>query len=252
MEEQEKKRMFALRAKTNKSRPKFLRSEYHRLKRIQSTWRRPKGIDNKMRHKLKGKRKMPGTGYRSPKKVRHLHPSGFEVVPIFNTADLDKIEKGVQIAQIGRTVGSKKRIAIIEHAEDLGIHVINPRIRTENILKEEELDDEEYGLAGTDESDETLDDDLDDENLDKLDLDDENLDKLDLDDENLDKLDLDDENLDKLDLDDENLDKLDLDDENLDKLDLDDENLDKLDLDDENLDENENSKQNTKDRNKVN
>ena len=179
MEEQEKKRMFTLRAKKNKSRPKFLRSEYHRLKRIQSTWRRPKGIDNKMRHKLKGKRKMPGTGYRNPRKVRHLHPSGFEIVPVFNVADLDKVKQGVQIAQIGRTVGSRKRISIIEHAEDLGIHVINPRVRTENILKEEELDDEEYRLTtDTDETD-----------LEELDLDDDS-DEFELDDDS-DELDLD-------------------------------------------------------------
>ncbi len=142
-----KERLLRIKAEKNRRRPKFLRSEWHRLKRIQTSWRAPKGIDNKMRHKLKGKRKMPTTGYKNPKDVRGLHPSGFEVVRIFRIEDLETIDPETQIVQIARTVGSKKRIAIIDRAEELEIHVINPQIRRrEHVVEEEEFTEEDFEL----------------------------------------------------------------------------------------------------------
>ena len=165
MSDNEKNRLLRLRAKMNKKRPEFLRTEYHRLKRIQTTWRRPRGIDNKMRHQLKGKRKQPGTGYRNPKAVRGLHPSGFEVVQVFNVHDLDKVDNDLQIAEIGRTVGSRKRVAIIEKAEEMDIHIINPRLRSvEEFDSEIEEDfDEDYELLDDDEDEVDLAEALDDE-----------------------------------------------------------------------------------------
>ena len=165
MSDNEKDRLLRLRAKMNRKRPEFLRTEYHRLKRIQTTWRRPKGIDNKMRHKLKGKRKMPGTGYRNPKKVRGLHPSGFEIVQVFNLNDLEKVDEETQIAEIGRTVGSRKRVLIIERAEELGIHIINPRIRRVETFEDEVEEDyeEDYEFLEEDEEEVDLAEALDDE-----------------------------------------------------------------------------------------
>ncbi|MDH5403654.1 MAG: 50S ribosomal protein L32e [Candidatus Heimdallarchaeota archaeon] len=154
MNESEKNRLLNLRQKINKKRPKFKRENYFRLKRIQTSWRKPKGIDSKMRHKLKGKRKSPGTGYRNPKAVRGLHPSGKEVVRIFNESDLEKIDAEIQIAQIGSSVGSRKRSLIIQKAEDLEIHIINPQIRR---IDFEEEGEGELTLIDDDEGDEEFD-----------------------------------------------------------------------------------------------
>ncbi len=174
MSDNDKDRLLRLRAKMNRKRPEFLRTEYHRLKRIQTSWRKPRGIDNKMRHKLKGKRKQPGTGYRNPKAVRGLHPSGFEVVQVFNVNDLDKVDIEQQIAEIGRTVGSRKRIEIIEKAEDMGIHIINPRVRyVERTETDVEDFDEDYELLDEDEDDVDLTEALDDESDDESDDDEE-------------------------------------------------------------------------------
>ncbi|MCY3411212.1 MAG: 50S ribosomal protein L32e [Candidatus Heimdallarchaeota archaeon] len=130
-----------LRSTMNKKRPKFKRENFFRLKRIQTSWRSPKGIDSKMRHKLKGKRKQPGTGYRGPKSVRGLHPSGLEVVSVSNLKDLEKIDAESQIAQIRSSVGSRKRIAMINFAEDNDIHIINPQIRTTD-FEDDSFEDE--------------------------------------------------------------------------------------------------------------
>jgi len=169
----ERKRLLRLRAEMKKRRPTFRRENYYRLKRIQTSWRRPKGIDSKMRHKLRGKRKVVQTGYRGPKAVRGLHPSGRELVQVFRPQDLEDVDPEVQIAQIGSTVGSRKRINIINTAEDLGIHIVNPQIRRIETFDEDEefveiedefeLLDEEDDLLLVD--DEDLDEDLDDDLL---------------------------------------------------------------------------------------
>ena len=106
--------------------PDFVRSESWRYKRVHSSWRRPKGIDNKMRLKLKDKPRNVEVGYRSPKLVRSFHPSGFEERLVFNVKELETIEPS-NVVRIGHTVGSRKRLKIVEKAEELGLRILNAR-----------------------------------------------------------------------------------------------------------------------------
>lgn len=154
------KRLLKIRAEKNRKRPAFIRAEYHRLKRIQTTWRRPRGIDSKMRHKVKGKRPMVSSGYRNAKAVRGLHPSGFEVVRVFNVDDLEKVHPENQIAQIGGTVGTRKRSYIIEKADELNIHIINPQLKREEFY-EEEFDEDDFYEDDFELLDEEITDDVD-------------------------------------------------------------------------------------------
>lgn len=139
-----------------------------------------------MRQKLKGKRKSPSTGYRNPREVRGLHPSGKEVVRVFNTFDLEEVNPETQIAQIGSKVGTKKRIAIINLAEDLDVHIINPQIRRDldelgddfgedvELLEDDALLlDEEDALLLDDEDDTILLDEEEDESSDDIEEDEE-------------------------------------------------------------------------------
>ncbi len=106
--------------------PKFRRQESWRYKRVPDKWRRPHGIDSKMRKKVKGWPASPTTGYRSPKKTRGLHPSGFIETRVHTVDDLGEIDPELQAIRIARTVGGRKRVAIISLAEERGIHVLNP------------------------------------------------------------------------------------------------------------------------------
>jgi large subunit ribosomal protein L32e len=111
-----------------RKKPKFRRQESWRYKRVTDRWRRPHGIDSKMRKKVKGWPVSPTTGYRSPKKTRGLHPSGFVETRVHSISDLGGIDPELQAIRIARTVGDRKRVEILALAEEKGIHVLNPRI----------------------------------------------------------------------------------------------------------------------------
>jgi len=130
--------------------PDFRRQESWRYKRVKENWRRPRGIDSKMRKKVKGWPRSPEAGYRSPKEIRGLHPSGYTEVRVQTVDDLIKIDPQRQAIRIARTLGAKKRFEILARAEGRGIHVLNPRRvkELEEFEEEEELEEvkEEEGL----------------------------------------------------------------------------------------------------------
>ena len=112
---------------TKHKKPKFRRQESWRYKRVTDRWRKPHGVDSKMRKKVKGWPVCPTTGYRSPKKTRGLHPSGFVETRVQTIADLGGIDPELQAIRIARTVGDRKRVEILAVAAERGIHVLNPR-----------------------------------------------------------------------------------------------------------------------------
>ncbi|MBS7635616.1 50S ribosomal protein L32e [Candidatus Bathyarchaeota archaeon] len=109
-----------------KKKPEFHRQESWRYKRVKENWRKPKGLDSKMRKEVKGWPPRVKVGYRGPKLARNLHPSAFKEVIIHNVDDLNKIDAKTEAVRIAHTVGAKKRAEILNRAKDLGIRVLNP------------------------------------------------------------------------------------------------------------------------------
>jgi len=132
-----KKRALELRERLKKKRPEFRRQESWRYKRIKESWRRPRGIDSKMRLKKKGWPATVEVGYRGPKEARGLHPSGFEEVLVHNPEEVDHVDPKTQAIRIAHAVGMKKRVEIIARAEERNVYVLNP-IRVEEEFEEEE------------------------------------------------------------------------------------------------------------------
>ena len=114
-----------IKKRMSQKRPKFRKYESWRFKRLKNYWRKPTGIDNKMRQKRKGWPKSVKIGYRSPKKIRNLHPSRLNEIMIFNIGDLTIVDPESQIARIGGSVGGRKRALIIKEALIRGIRVLN-------------------------------------------------------------------------------------------------------------------------------
>ncbi|MEM1684632.1 MAG: 50S ribosomal protein L32e [Nanopusillaceae archaeon] len=127
----ERKNIFSLiriRKEIKRRKPSYLRIFWHkkiRLKNKKDSWRRPKGIHNKIRKRMKGRPKMVEVGYGSPRKVKGLLGNGKKPVLIHNLEELEKINKEKEIAIIASTVGRKKREQIINKAKELNIEIYN-------------------------------------------------------------------------------------------------------------------------------
>jgi large subunit ribosomal protein L32e len=113
------------RKKVSEHRPKFKRQESWRYKRLAVTWRKPKGVDNKMRKQVSGVPPLVKIGYRGPRISRGLHPSGYIDILVHNVKDLMLLDNTKDAARIARTVGNKKRLEIVSKAESMGIKLIN-------------------------------------------------------------------------------------------------------------------------------
>ncbi len=125
-EENKLKALVAKRKEVSDNRPAFVRQESWRYVRIHPEWRKPKGVDSKMRRQDKGWPALVRVGYRGPVAARGLHPSGHREVLVHRAKDLDSLVPGTDVARIGRTVGAKKRETILGRANELGIRVVNP------------------------------------------------------------------------------------------------------------------------------
>jgi large subunit ribosomal protein L32e len=125
-EENRLKALVAKRKELAENRPKFVRQESWRYVRIHPEWRKPKGVDNKVRRQDKGWPALVRVGYRGPVESRGLHPSGHFEAMVHRVEDLEGLVPGRDVARMGGTVGAKKREQILARATELGIRVVNP------------------------------------------------------------------------------------------------------------------------------
>lgn len=129
MSERMSKARLKRRLSLQKRKPEFRRYESWRYARVKESWRRPRGIDSKQRIKLKGHPPVPSIGYRTPHEVRGLHPSGYEEVLVHNPEELRQLDPQRHAVRIAHTVGTRKRLEILWKAAELGLHVLNPKMK---------------------------------------------------------------------------------------------------------------------------
>ncbi|EJW04601.1 hypothetical protein EDEG_01185 [Edhazardia aedis USNM 41457] len=117
--------------KVKKTNMEFNRFHSDRYKRVKKAWRKPRGIDNRVRRKLRGAIKMPGKRYMNSKATLHTLPNGFRNALVSNVKELETLigQNRFYCATIRHSVGAKKRIAIVNRAKELDIHVTNETAR---------------------------------------------------------------------------------------------------------------------------
>ncbi|KAK7369099.1 hypothetical protein VNO80_11133 [Phaseolus coccineus] len=110
---------------------RFKRPQCDRKISVKPSWRRPKGIDSRVRRKFKGCVLMPNIGYGSDKRTRHYLPNGFKKFVVSNVKDLELLmmHNRTYCAEIAHNVSTRKRKEIVERAAQLDVVVTNKTAR---------------------------------------------------------------------------------------------------------------------------
>jgi len=116
--------LLRVRDRQKSKKPEFRNHDSHKKKRLTTSWRKPRGLHNKLRQHIAAKGKLVKAGYGSPRAVKAFHPCGLPEALIFCADDLKRAE-GCAV-RISRRIGRKKRIMIEEMAKELNLKVLNP------------------------------------------------------------------------------------------------------------------------------
>jgi len=121
----EKKSKLESRRLLKKRKPTFLRQDGHKKVKLGQKWRKPKGIQNKMRLHKRGYRRSVSKGFKSPREIRGTSRTGLQIVPVFNMNDIANIDNKVQGALVSSGVGRKIRVDICKFAIEKNITILN-------------------------------------------------------------------------------------------------------------------------------
>jgi large subunit ribosomal protein L32e len=108
------------------ARPKFVREESWRYKRVKPAWRSPRGKTSRVRRSKEGWPPVVKIGYSRAAAIRGLHPSGLREVIVYRPLDLQKLDPKANVARIAHGVGENKRLLILDEAAQRGVRVLNP------------------------------------------------------------------------------------------------------------------------------
>jgi large subunit ribosomal protein L32e len=117
--------LLRVRTRQKSKKPEFNFHDSHKKKRLGTSWRKPRGLHNKLRQQVAAKGKLVRPGYGSPKAVRGYHPCGLPEILVNNVAELDKAN-GFAV-RIAAAVGKKKRLDIEAKASEIGLKVLNAK-----------------------------------------------------------------------------------------------------------------------------
>ncbi|MBI2125281.1 hypothetical protein HYV87_01515 [Candidatus Woesearchaeota archaeon] len=114
-----------LKLRKEQKRKGFVVKESNFAAKIKTRWRYPYGRHSKVRQMHCGRPAMPNPGYGAPSEVRGLHLSGLEMVVVHNQDQLLAVNPQVQGVIIGSGVGKKKRLSLLELAQQKDITILN-------------------------------------------------------------------------------------------------------------------------------
>jgi len=129
-------KLLEVRKKIKGKKPEFIQQDYHKKRRLSKKWKRPTGLQSKMRHQFKGYNRRVKQGWRSPVEIRGYHGKGLKVLLVRTLKDIESADKDLGLI-IQSSVGLRKKLILLEAAEKKGLTVLNLRI--DNVKKKHEL-----------------------------------------------------------------------------------------------------------------
>ncbi len=132
------KELLDIRKQMKSKKPDFIRQDIRKKARLKIKWRKPRGLDSKMRRKLRGWAKGVSQGYRSPGKVRGMHQSGLRPSVIRTAKDLDNLSPEENCLVVSSSFGKRKRVEVLKKAREKNFQVVNIKSPEDYIKKVEE------------------------------------------------------------------------------------------------------------------
>ncbi len=118
------KNVLELKKKSDAKRPAFNRQERFQRKENKGSWRKPKGLHSKMRHRFQGHGALVEIGYRCPKAVRGFTKEGLAIKLILNANNMESLDSQKDTVIIGK-MGSKKKAEILKLLLEKNIKILN-------------------------------------------------------------------------------------------------------------------------------
>lgn len=104
----------------------FKPQDYFRYKKLGKRWRKPKGLQSKMRSDIKGAGKRVKVGYRTEKKMRGLVRGLVKSKVVYSRKDIESLQKDEAII-LASSLGKKKILEIAKEAEKRKISILNTK-----------------------------------------------------------------------------------------------------------------------------
>ncbi len=117
--------LLAVRRASKKRKPTFQPQDSNKKPKFLARWRKPRGLQNKVRLGKRGHEVCPSPGYGAPRAVRGLSREGLVPVYVSTVAELAGIDAKTCGIVIASTVGTRKRIALYETAQKAGLTVLS-------------------------------------------------------------------------------------------------------------------------------
>lgn len=115
----------AIRKAEKSKKPNFKRQDYNHKVKLGQAWRKPKGKHSKVRLCRDGHQGMARIGWGSPRAASGLHPSGLQPIIVSALSDIASLDEKIHGAVLSRTVGTKKKLALVEELGKKKITILN-------------------------------------------------------------------------------------------------------------------------------
>ena len=108
--------------------------------RMTAAWRRPRGIDCRVRRQYKSNKPLVKVGYRNAIATRHVLPNGFKKILIRNVQDIELLlmNNRVFCGEIAQNLNATSRKQIVKRAAELNVKLTNAKgklVKEENKAK---------------------------------------------------------------------------------------------------------------------